>query len=38
MTVSLFGLDSETELTDFHEVINNLHSDIDFTIEKSEKQ
>ena len=34
----IIWLDSEKELTDFHEVINNLHSDIDFTIEKSEKQ
>ena len=28
---------SEEELTEFHEIINNTHSDINFTIEKSEK-
>ena len=34
----IIWVNSEEELTEFHEIINNLHSDIKFTIEKSEKQ
>ena len=34
----IFLVNSEEELTEFHEIINNLHSDIKFTIEKSEKK
>ena len=34
----IIWVNSEKELTEFHEIINNLHSDIKFTIENSEKQ
>ena len=34
----IIWVNSEEEPTEFHEIINNLHSDIKFTIEKSEKQ
>ena len=34
----IIWVNSEEELTEFHEIINNSHSDINFTIEKSEKQ
>ena len=34
----IIWVNSEEELTEFHETIDNLHSDIKFTIEKSKKQ
>ena len=33
----IIWVNSEEELTEFHEIINNLHSDIKFTIENQKK-